>query len=200
MNTRSLRMTSITVLRFLGYISCALGWLWLAVIGLPPLIDSGAINMLLPSEPTPQPTAPDQTQSGLSPIASLTVGIITLLMLAITFLILWRLPRTVVRGGDKIVEATTETVLPVVTHHKKLPPKRRRELSRRLAFIIQVSATVLPLIIVMLLPTPAVLSREIVVIVGANLAGVGLLFFTAAYVLSKPAGTTSQTRSPASRG
>lgn len=199
MDMHSLRLTFATILRFLGYISCALGWLWLAVIGLPPLIESGALSVLLPDETASQPSASSEPQPGLSPVASLAVGLITLLMLLITFWILWRLPRTVVRGGDKIVETTAETVLPVVTHHKKLPQKRRRELGRRLAFVIQVFMTALPLIIVILLPIPATLSKEIVVVIGTSLAGAGLVSFTGAYLLSKQVGTTSRTRSHASR-
>ena len=200
MDIRSFRLTTATILRFLGYISCALGWLWLAVIGLPPLIDSGAINILLPSETPPQLSTPTSPQPGLSPIASVVVILITLGMLVITFFILWRLPRMVVKGGDKIVEATTETVLPVVTHHKKLPPKRRRELSRRVAFVVQAITVILPLVIVFFLPSPPLLSKDVIITVGAGLAGAGLLFFTVSYLLGKQAGVTSQTRSHASRG
>lgn len=199
MDIQTLRQRTAITLRFLGYICCILGWLWLAIIALPPLIESGAINGILPDETTPKPVIPVAPQPGISPVASLAVGIITLIMLTATFFILWRLPRTVVKSGDKIVEATAESVLPVVTHHRKLPAKRQRQLSRRLAFIVRLLAMLIPFAVIFFLPSPSSLNKEVVMAVAAAIAAFGVLLFIAAQLIDS-ASTTSRTRLPASRG
>lgn len=202
MDLATVRQRCATVLRALGYFSGMLAWLWVAIIVLPPLIDSGRLDILLPQEPTShdQPRSVPRS-SGLSPIVGLTVGMITLVMVVVSIIILWRLPRTVTKQGDKLVERTTTTILPVVTHHKKLPANQRRVLSRRLGLAVQVILVMIPFVAVWMFPAPEGLNTSITTKTGAVLSGAGLIAFVLAYMVDVPKRrATSRTRSRVSRG
>lgn len=180
-----------------AYLSCVLQWLWVLVLGLPPLIDSGALDMLTtPPPPTPEFTTPESSDP--SPMAWVAVVIVTVIMLAVTVFVLIRLPRSIARTGERMLETTTEAVLPVITHHKQLPAKKRVVLSRRIMLSIRLLLTLLPFIISLFLPTPGELTHQIVTTVALWLAIISTVGFIVAWLVEPPA--TSRTRSRASRG
>lgn len=176
--------------------SLVLEWLWVFIVGIPPLLKSGAFDALTaPANPT---TAVPVEPVATSPALTLVVGIITLLVLGATAIVLIRIPRTIVQTGERIVHQAAEIVVPVVTHHKPLPTKKKRVLSRRVMGAIQISASLLPALISVFLPTYEELSGPVIVTTAAILALVSVIGFGSAWLLA-PA-TTSQTQSRASRG
>ena len=201
MNLVMLRRRLATGFRTFGYLMSILIWLWIAIITAPPLLESGRLDVFLPTATPVEPPAPTNSSSdGISPIISLTVGVITLLMIALTAVVLWRLPRTVVTKGDRLTETMANTILPVITHHQKLPARRRRQLGRRLVGVVQIAAVVIPLFIVFMLPVPAGLTQPIITMTGTVLSGAGVASFILAYGLDVPMKKpTSRTRSRGSR-
>lgn len=196
MNKRMLRRITAAAFLTIGYVACLLQWLWLVIVGLPRLVESGALDVLTKT-PEAKPTVV-QTGAGDSPLLWAVVGIATLGILIMTVVVLIRLPRSIVHGGEKLVGHTAEVMLPVMTHHKPLPPKKRAALSRRVMFTIQICLSVLPFICCLFLPAYHELTRAVIVSIAALFAALSLVGFTTAWLV-RPA-ATSRTRSRASHG
>lgn len=177
--------------------SCLFQWFWIFIIALPPLVKSGALDTFI-ATPLPEPTPQTSPQDELSPIIVLVVGAITLFVLILTIIIFIRLPRTISKTGQHVVQHTAEAIIPTITHHKALPAKKRRELSRKLVIEIQLILVLLPFFIGLLIPPIDQLTKQIIIIVAAVLLGFSLLCFVCAWLI-QPA-TTSRTRSHVSRG
>lgn len=200
MTVKMLRSATATLLRGFGYFAMVLGWLWLVVIALPPLIDSGVFDTLLPDTETIEESKRPPVPAALSPVAGIAVSIVTVIMLLLTFVTLWKLPKTVTKTGDKVVMKSVQTVLPMIQHHKPMPKRRKQLLSQRLAYFIQLGLSILPVAIVYTLPPIRDVSKEVVIVVGAGLACAGVLAFTLAFVVDIRSKVISRTRSPVSRG
>lgn len=162
--------------------TCLLQWLWIAIVGVPPLLKTGAFDSFVQTH-APQPVQP-ASHTELSPVTTVLVGIFTLIILIITVVIIIRIPRTIAQTGQKIVHQAADTVMPVVTHHKKLPAKKQRQLSGRLVILIQLIATVLPIGICFLLPPVGELTTQIIAIIGLLLGVISLTGFTLAGIIN----------------
>lgn len=197
MSTARLRRVLSSALLAVAYLSCIFQWLWVAILGLPALIDSGTLD-LLTTVPEPAPVqVPDPTTSP-SPLVWIFVGVTTLVILALTIIVLIRLPKTISRAGEQVVRTTTEVVLPVITHHKQLPAKKRVVLSRRIMLIIRLTLCTVPFVISMFIVGPGELTRQIIITVATTLGIVSVFGFIGSWLLEPVA--TSRTRSRVSRG
>lgn len=181
-----------------SYILLVLQWLWVLLIALPPLIKSGAFDGLnSPTVQTPviqaQPLAP-------SPLVLTIVGLITLIILVVTVIVLIRLPKTIMHTGERVVHQAAEAVIPVLTHHKPLPTKKRRLLSRRVTLAVQLFAVLLPLVISFFLPSFDELTPRIITSIALFLAAISIVGFVTAWLIEPQTKATSRTRSHASRG
>lgn len=198
MNTMAIRNAATKLTRGLAYFSLILQWSWLGLIALPPLISSGTFDALT------MPTAPDTpiartTPLEASPLIWAIVGSVTLVILALTVVVLIRLPRVVLETGERVVHQAAALAIPAVTHHKALPSKKRRVLSRRLTLLIQLIASILPAISSLLLPPYQELTSLIIVTIALWLAAFSVACFVIAWLVEPPV-ATSRTRSRASRG
>ena len=196
MDKIQLRTKATKILLGIGYISLIFEWLWVVVVGVPPLIKTGAFDILMAPADT-STTIPTEAVA-ISPFTTIAVGAITLILLAFTVVVLIRIPKAIVETGERIVHQAAEVVLPVVTHHKPLPAKKRRVLSMRVMRSIQISAVALPALISLILPANEELSRPIIITITLWLAALCLLSFFAAWATA-PASVTSRTRSRVSR-
>lgn len=197
MKVAVIRSASSRMLLGIAYLSCTLQWLWVMTIGLPPLIETGSIDFLLPTAPVPDSSYVQAQQ--FSPLMLVFAGIITVAMLVFTAIVLYRLPKTVAKVSHNIVHETTDIILPFATHHKKIPAKKKQALSRRIVLITQIAASLLPLLIAFFLAPYGELSKLLIVIVALFFAAVSVSAFVLSWLL-KPTKTTSRTRSHASRG
>lgn len=175
----------VTVFGVFGYLSCALQWLWLGVLFLPQLLSSEAKNLLLPpSSETSTPTSFNLDGDGLL-ITALGIAV-TLIVLIITVVVLIRLPMGIAKTGNKVAKTAADTVLPVVTHHKKVSAKKRRMLTIRIIKIIKLLLVLLPMA---LLATAfifdAPLPKELIFMIGSILAIGSLLWFSLEYITAR---------------
>lgn len=184
------------LLLILAYAAMALQWLWLLLVGLPPLIKNGAFDVLMQA-PAPPATIPAQPFEA-SPVVWLLVGVVTLVILAVTIIVLIRLPRTILQTGERIVRSTSEAIVPIVTHHQPLPAKKRWLISRRVRLMVQLALSLSPLIISLLLPAYEEITRQIIVIIALWLAATSISGFVIGWLIAPVA--TSRIRSRASRG
>ncbi len=195
-----LRLRSLIAKSFLGvaYLSVVLEWLWVLIISLPLLIKNGALDKL---HPTPGAAGPVIHMPAIepSPITWIVVGLITLLMCVVTIIVIFRLPRAFVNGSERIVEQAVAAAVPVVTHHRPLPAKKRRTLSHRLTLALQVILSATPVVICLFIPPFEELTFQIIIAIALWLGTISLIMFALAYVI-RPPQLTSRTRSRASRG
>lgn len=197
MNSNAIRTFVGRSLMAVAYLALVFEWLWLVIIGLPPLIETGVFDTLVNP---PQPIArQDERQEDMSPVVIAAVGAMTVVILGVTVVILIKLPATILKSGDVVMERAAAKTLPVITHHKPLPAKKRRELSRRLRLVFELVACAIPLVILPFLPTPDELTQAVVMGVGIFLGGLAFLGFTSGWLI-EPKPATSRTRSHASRG
>ena len=176
-------------LAIFGYVSCTLQWLWAGVIGLPPLLESGSLDAFTKPVYSDSPIF-ISSSFGTSPLMVAIIGFITICMLALTIYILVHLPKAVAKAGETIIQTAAENVLPVVTHHHKLPAKKKRMLTKRLVFYLQLTAVILPLAITLLLPSIASLPHDIVAFIAGWLAMFSIVFFSSSYLFSSHKKTT----------
>ena len=180
----------------LAYMAVTLQWLWVLTIGLPPLIETGIFESFSPPKQTEQPVAPEM--NGLSPILAVVAGIITLVFLSITIIVLIKLPKTISNTGSTLVHKATEAVIPVITHHQKIPAKKKRELSHRIMIVFQLALVAIPLTASFFLPPLQTITSQIITTLAIWLAAFSLICFIASWLLQPR--TTSRTQSRVSRG
>lgn len=196
MNRQRTLGTLSSVLTGLAYISCLFEWLWVSIVVLPPLIKSGALDWII--KIFAQHAQAEAPKIELNPFILALVGIITLFILVITAVVLIRLPKTIATTGQHTVDQVAELVMPAITHHKKLPAKKQRALSRRIRLIIQLSLAVLPLAVSFFVPPFDQISQLIIITIASWLAGISLLGFVIGWLVQPPVKSTSRTQSHAS--
>lgn len=182
-----------TAISGIGYIFLLLTWLWPLTFGLPLLIDSGVLTIVLPEQR--EPAVSEASNTVISPAVVILVAAVTVLMFIVTAIVLWRLPKVIGNSGDKIVQSSSQAVLPVLTHHKQLPAKKRRQLTQRLNLGIQLLITLIPLVITALMPAPEMVPKTALMTTAGFTTTVAAICFLAALGLRS---STSQTRSHAS--
>lgn len=186
MSTRSSHPL-LNALGFLAYLSCLFQWAFVIIPFLPGVIDSDVFQTFVPSG---TPGASVEIQPIQSPLpnwlAPVIVGGITLIVMVVTVITLARLPRAVGKTGQKLTRTAAEHVVPVVTHHAKLPEKKRRALTARIVFDIKLAVVALPVIILLIVPIPetAIPSQAITFVV-ALAAGWSLLLFCLQVVFAR---------------
>jgi hypothetical protein len=180
-----------------AYMTCLLQWLWLFMVGIPNLVQSGAIDFITAKPELVQTPASQPIE--MSPLVWVLVGSVTLLLLVVTVIVLIRIPRTIVSTGEKIVHHTTEAIMPAITHHRPLPAKKRLALSARLILTIQLVMVLTPLVISYFLPPYAQITSQIILTLALWLAAISTVGFVVARLLLPPS-TTSRIQSHASRG
>lgn len=126
----------------LGYISIIFQWLWSFLILVYPVLIAQP-DFLFPAD---QPTfVQDNTAVAASPLVVAIALAATVVIMAITAVVLFRLPKTIGKKGAHITKSAASTVIPVVTHHKKLSKKKRIQLSYQIILGIKLLLIVAPL-------------------------------------------------------
>lgn len=179
----------------IAYLLVTLQWLWVFAVGLPPLIDAGMLDTFIPTEPVETKSVTHPVE--LSPVIAIVAGAVTLLFLALTIVVLIKLPKTISTTGDKIVQQSTNALIPVITHHKKLPAKKKRLISRRIRKGIQVLLLALPLAISFLIPPAQTITSQMIITLATWLACFSSISFIFSWLFEP--NPTSRTQSRASR-
>lgn len=173
---------------FFGYVSAAFSWLWIGALILPGLISSNTFDHL--NESSSSPVAP-AVHFEPSPLTTTLAIALMIIVLTFTVVILVRLPRSMTRKAETIVRTTSVNVIPVITHHKKVSPKKERVLRVRISLGIQLLLLLVPGLLTFIVPENGELTRMLIVVVGASLFLSGSVWFGLAYFTKN---TTSRTR------
>ena len=177
------RLLLVNTFGVFGYISCMLQWLWAGIIFVPLLLENDTVrNLFLPAENTTPPPASSLEPPSL--IMMIVAIIVTVIVIGIAAVVLVRLPISIAKAGQKTVQATAQVILPVVTHHQKLPPKKKRLLTFRLIKIIKFSFCILPILLMNIVYFVDNEIEDGIVIFVAAIFGAGSLFWFAFEYLS----------------
>lgn len=160
----------------LAYLFCLLQWVWAVVLYLPAILRSDFIKQFMQKPVAPPPITNQPVE--ISTVGLIfTVAIVVIVAIATIYIII-KMPYTIGKTGSKISHKATDIALPIVTSHKKLPPKIKLQLTARLLFITKISLCVIPFGIILLVDNQTVsMSRDIVLIIGVFTALGSLAFF-----------------------
>jgi len=168
-----------------------LQWLWVLVVGLPQLIETGLLDSLMSTAPVEPASAMHPVE--FSPVLAIAAGVITLAFLVLTIIIFIKLPKAISMTGERIVHQSTNAVVPIVTQHKKIPAKKKRLISRRITKIIQLLLVIIPLVTSFFIPPVQTITSQIITTLAILLAGFSTVCFVISWLIEPRA--TSRTRS-----
>lgn len=159
----------------LGYISLLIEWVWLACIVAYPVVKDGRLDWLMP---TSNPESVTMFAPAPPSAAAMIIGIVvTILCLGVVLYSLYTLPRSIGKVGAKITHAAADSVLPVLTHRRKITKKLRRKLTLRTITTIKFLLLIAPVLIVFIVPSFSALSKDIVTFTTAFLAAWAFVYF-----------------------
>ncbi|MEO5950734.1 MAG: hypothetical protein ABIQ04_04775 [Candidatus Saccharimonadales bacterium] len=158
----------------LFYIAIMIQWLWSSLPYLP-----GIVQFAGTLQTTPQNTQPIQHVPATGPPSVILIAIVigvTIFIIAATVYLLLKLPATVGSVGEKMTKSATEYIVPVISHHVKLTPKKRQWLTARIMLDVKIALSIIPIVIAALcfLVGPG-LPYDIVMLIAASL---GIFSFT----------------------
>lgn len=168
----------------LGYLSVMLQWLWLTVLLLPSVLENQTVKDIFLPQEAPKQVVETAYQTPSFVLVALAV-IITIVILVVTAIVLARLPATIARVGKKTTDRAAQSIVPAITHHKKLPAKKQRTLSIRVVKYLKFSIVLLPVLLLALGGAiPLSLPNDIALFIGCSLAIGSLLWFSLEYTLA----------------
>lgn len=133
-----------------GYFFVFCAWIWTLFFYLPFILQFSGIRAEVgcnvPVEEVPSiPTTFELPQ----PVSLLVAGIVLALFVLLLIYMVRKLPGAITTRGEKLTQASSTVLLPLVTHHKTLKPAEKRRLSIRLTFFVRVALAVLPVIAIL---------------------------------------------------
>ena len=159
----------------LGYFSVLLQWAWtILILCYPLLVDDNSI--LLP----PKPIHPIHTQAAPlsnSPIMAIVALIATAFILALTVIVLAKLPKKIGQQGARVTHHAADAVIPLIIAHKALPKKKYLKLSYRITLIIKSLLVIIPIIGLFFIPSSVPLDMTIIWYVGIFCACWSVFYF-----------------------
>lgn len=148
MSTKNKRTAGANIAGALGYLSLVLQWMWSLVIAAYPIISGEAGSFLFPERRTSNPTPID---AGIfTPVVFTVAAIVTVLVLALTIVVVARLPKAIANAGSKATKAAASAAIPLATHHTRTTKKQRLQLSFNFVIIIKLLLIVMPLVILVI--------------------------------------------------
>lgn len=179
------RVNFVNFLGALGYLACLLQWLWVAMLYMNTIVGSGAWQFL--TRPTPTTTVSNEPMVNIpSGLAMIIAVLITFVVLIVTIVIIWRLPRQIAVTGSKITKNTAKRTVPLIYKHKKLPEKQRKKLIERLTWSVKLLLVALPVILTLFSDSINLeTSYDIAVTIGLFLAVSSIVWFGAQYISAR---------------
>lgn len=169
----------------LGYVSLLMQWLWVALTLGYPLIANETFKAAFLPEPTPSAT-PSLSITTPEPIATIFMVVAVIFALSVTVYMIFSVPRTIGRVGNKVTIKSAEKIVPYVTHHKKVSKKRQKTLLERSTWSVKLILAVLPALISLLpLSEKVELSSSVVSGVAVLCASLTLLYFGCQFIIAK---------------
>ncbi len=141
----SKRLFVVSFLGTLFYLSCLLQWMWATLPYLPGIVRLAEI--LRRPVNTPAPTQ-EITSSGPPSLLLLIIAFAaTAAIIGVTLYVLIKFPVAIAKSGQKMTQRASSFIVPAITHHTKLPEKKRQRLTARVIVYIKLGVCVVPIIL-----------------------------------------------------
>lgn len=164
-----------------GYITCILLWMWVAILYLPVILDNNQVKELL--IPAGKQAAPAPAPVALSPVIIVFALAVTVVIMVVTVFVLLRLPVTIARTGKAVTTKAADSITPLVTHGRPLPPKEKRRLTVQLIKLIKLLLVIIPVAAALFSTfVPLALPFGLIALVSAILAALAVFWFSAQYI------------------
>jgi hypothetical protein len=170
----------------LGYLFCFLQWFWAITLYFSIIQSTTSFISSGVDTYAEQPTRLSFELPG--PVGAIILGVTVISMIALTVYAFISLPRSIIRTSNKIVHKAAETMTPVIIKagHKHDTKKTRIKITSRLALIIKLLLTVIPIVLTATsyLQGEQVIDHSIAMVVGLGLACISVAFFFTQYVVA----------------
>lgn len=143
----SKRVAVVNTIGVFFYLTCLFQWAWSALPYMPGIIQFLDMFQSKPDQPVSHVNAPSLISSAPTPLVWIIGTLITIAILSLTIYILIKLPISIAKSGQKLTQKTTSYILPAVSRHVKLTPKKRQRLTARIIIDIKIALSVLPVIL-----------------------------------------------------
>ena len=165
---------------FFGYMFLFISWAWVVVFYMPLLFRMLGTKTCL--QPTPMPVDTPMTISMPEPVSIGVIILTVVIVLLVTGIALWRLPRSVMKTGGTITHASAGVIVPVL-HRSETPlkPAEKKKLTAKALMIIKLVLSLSPVLLTLplrwldvSLPSGAALSFELMLLL-VSLSVIGAL-------------------------
>ncbi|MCB9820144.1 hypothetical protein H6796_02505 [Candidatus Nomurabacteria bacterium] len=168
-----------------GYFSVVIQWVWSVVLYAPYFTNSQAADLFIP-EKSSQPITTVASTEPTPTIVIVSVITISAVMMLLVTLALVRLPKQFGKAMQKTTQSVAESVLPVVTRHKKISKKKKLLISEKIIRFIKLLLAILPTVIFLApLPIETSLRFETAIFIAAVLAIISIIWFSLQYISAK---------------
>lgn len=185
-NSRVITKSSLSCwFNIFGLVSVYTQWMWVVVVCLPSLLASDVLQNNTPEGAATQQSIASDMVSRLG-IFQAVVGVIIIVLTAVLAVYaIKRSPKIMHTATEKVIDSTTDYILPVVTHNKKVSKKKHLQLTLRIQFLIKMVVSLLAFIVLpftALLPVRPI-DMVMTLAIGLVLLPWSLIWFTLARVL-----------------
>ncbi len=136
-----------------GYFTVFMEWFWLLALYLPGFFDSELGKTIFPKNVPIEEPRPVTTVAAQEPSMILLIGTILLAAViigAVFYVVFAKYIPAAAKVTNKVVHVATERVVPVVAHKpvEKIPVRKRKLLTQRVAFWVKLLSALTPLLVV----------------------------------------------------
>lgn len=174
-----------------GYVASATQWSWALIILVPLLVESPMFRFFVPTDSVAPPliehNLPVVQTYSVSPVMivlAILVGVAV--MIAGLYIMAVKVPRLLVKTGEKVTHTPALVLTPVITRHMKLPAKQKKMLSTTIIVAIKLLLVFIPLGLLFLSNNMNIaISFELIMLIGITLFSWSILFFALQFVLCR---------------
>ncbi|MFZ1258804.1 MAG: hypothetical protein WAQ25_05030 [Candidatus Saccharimonas sp.] len=159
------RLIIINSVGALVYMSLLLQAVWAVIIIGYPLIISTDRSWFFPSAPSTSPP-PTPISPEFSPVIGAITAVIAVAFILLTIIVFIRLPKAIGQQGAKATRVASQSLVPMVTQHKKIPKKRFITLDYRLTVAIKIAVSVVCFLVLFAAPPIASLAHSLILVAG----------------------------------
>ena len=173
----------------LGYISLIIQWVWTGIILVYPLILSGTAeswwNCLQPKATKPPTTvAPTDFGSATSFINVFAI-ILTAVILAISIILIFRLPKKIGETGAHLTQSAANAVIPIIYRAEEMPKAKRKRLSFKIIVTTKCLLTLLALALLLFAQPISQLSFSVIWALGSFCFVCTMIYWLIQYLIAR---------------
>ena len=171
----------------LGLISTYVQWVWVVIVCTPSLLASNLLTRDTPTDGSAtQESIANSLVESLGPFQAIVGIMIFVIACLFVGFAIKRSSGVMTESTEKVLDSTTDYIMPTITHGKKVSKNKQRQLSVRIKFLIKCSLSLLAFLVLpftVLLPVRTI-DMSLVITIGLILLPWSLIWFMLSHVTS----------------